>query len=130
MQNKTPARALQTLVLPSTLFVSGCLPHVARRNARIEPGFDLDLTVGGGGASRTDDQRPDDSIPVGAWLNAEVDLQLGTRHANNLGYAIQLKVPLLFLLTTLDLYLELPSTSPWFYGWVPSSAFSRASMPS
>ncbi|MBK6849864.1 MAG: hypothetical protein IPG96_20780 [Proteobacteria bacterium] len=121
MKPRLPSRLLATLTLLTTqaltaCLLTACLPHVARKNARIEPGVDLDLAVGGVLIGGTPPTRHLEGEPTELRPFAEVDLQFGARRANNLGYAIQLKVPLVFVLSSLDLYLELPSTSPWYYG--------------
>ena len=87
------------------------------RFIEVQPGVDLDVAVGGAAiAPGVAPQKGDRREPAQVWFFAEADLQLGTRRADNLGYAVQLKVPLLFALSSLDLYLELPSTSPWYDG--------------
>lgn len=121
MNPRLPSRVLTTLTLLTTqvlaaCLLTACLPHVARKNARIEPGVDIDLAVGGTLIGGTPATPYPEGEPTELRPFAEVDLQFGARRANNLGYAIQLKVPLLFVLSSLDLYLELPSTSPWYCG--------------
>lgn len=87
------------------------------RFIEVQPGVDIDVAVGGAAiAPGVAQQNGDRREPAQLWFFAEADLQLGTRRADNLGYAVQLKVPLLFALSSLDLYLELPSTSPWYDG--------------
>ncbi len=48
--------------------------------------------------------------------NAEVDLQYGNRTEDNSGWAVQAKVPLVFTFSTLDVYYEIPSSHPHYFG--------------
>ncbi len=93
----------------------GCFPNVGRTNANLEEGFDI---AASGGAVFVEDSSLvdyyDEDPNVG--FNVELDLQGAWKNADNSGFAVQGKIPLYYIFTTLDLYYQFPSSKPHFYG--------------
>lgn len=95
---------------------AACIPTLGRTNAKLESGFDVAFSAGGHVLSSGQDEL-EAATDTEAYPQGELDLQLGHRSpTHNAGVAAQLRVPASLIFTTLDLYLELPSQAPLYYG--------------
>lgn len=97
--------------------LAACVPTAARKNARIEGGVDVDLTAGMQyvAASESDTS---ESGSADQTIHLEIDVQYAKKTEDGSAFVGQIKIPLLYLFTTLDLYYQLPETnSKWFFGF-------------
>lgn len=108
--------ALGLIALSLVLSAAACIPTVARTNARLEPGVDFAIAGANGVLFEGEDEDGNTTETSPAYLHAELGLQYARRGSDNGGFAVQLKVPLAFVFTTLEAYYEFPSTHPWYYG--------------
>lgn len=92
----------------STLTIAGCVPSMARSNARIDPGFNVALA--GGAQFVGEGERGDgSSSSFDTVLHLEVDVEWAQKFEDDSGFAVQFKVPLNFVFMSLDLYYALPA---------------------
>jgi hypothetical protein len=99
-----------------TLFCA-CVPTAARRNARLEPGFDFDIIAGANTLLPGEDQDGNETQTRGI-THLEVDLQWANTYKDRSGVAFQLKVPINVFFTSIDAYYQIPGKHPrWYYGF-------------
>jgi hypothetical protein len=99
---------ISNALLLVALGASACVPTASRTNARIEPGVDVGLIGGvqivGEGESETGATKASSEI-----LHVEIDVQWAQRFDNASGFAVQAKVPINVVFSTLDVYYAFPS---------------------
>jgi hypothetical protein len=106
---------LLTILLLPQLF--GCIPNLARTNARIEKGFDATFSVGVDmQLPGKDEHGKQTQTTVLESPIPELDLQFGNTFENTSGLAVQFKIPLAFYASTLDFYFQLPKAGRWYFG--------------
>ena len=94
-----------------SLSFQACMPNLARTNARIEKGVDL-------GVNFLVDRTSKDTIQSDEQSRLQVNMQLGVggRNESNFGFSILGKAGILSS-PSLDFYMELPSSHPFYYGF-------------
>lgn len=108
-----PRMRAWTIVLAAAL--GGC-PMSARKNARVEPGFDLELTGGAAVFPPGEDESGDNTTATVTVPQAELHLQYGAADGDGGANAIQLKIPFSVVNGALDLYHQFPSSDGMDYG--------------
>ena len=106
-----------TLVACLGVFLAACVPTAARKNARIEKGWDVDLSAGmqyvPAGENNMASSSGADEI-----VHLEVDVQYAHKSEDGSAFAGQLKIPISIVFTTLDFFYQLPeNNSRWFFGF-------------
>lgn len=99
-----------------SLQLVGCFPNTGRTNANIDDKFDF--AVIGGGSLAPD--RPQDSFGEKEQVRASLDLEgqlYGAWPDMTVPFEIGIKVPLLFYLTTVDLYAQVVDEQPFHLGF-------------
>lgn len=95
----------------------GCIPNLARTNARLEKGFDATLSVGANtllpGKDQTGKTTQTKTWPFPV---AELDLQYANKLENSSAVAIQLKVPMGLYTSALDIYYQFVPMGSWYFG--------------
>lgn len=100
------------------VLIAACVPTAARKNARLEPGFDTDLTAGIQYMGEGEDEDGNPTEGGAVVEHFEVDLQWAATYADRSGIALQLKLPINFFFTSVDAYYQIPGTHPqWFFGF-------------
>lgn len=101
---------LVLIVIGPIAFTQSCAPNLARTNARIEKGFE-------GGVSGMRNLTSKDDVKHQNQSLTQINLEVGGGYRNekNMGFSVLGKAGI-GSVPTLDFYLELPSTHPFYYG--------------
>ncbi len=102
-------------LVSAIVFASACVPTAARKNARVQPGADVDFTGGVQYVLEGEDEDGNVTDAEEGLLYAEVDLQWGAALENEDALAVQLKLPLSLVYTAIDLFYQLPSADKRLY---------------
>jgi hypothetical protein len=105
------------LVAVFAVTVGGCVPTAARKNARLEDGINADLTAGMQYVEKGEQSDGTNSAPTSV-PHFEIDLEYAHRLDDGSGFAVQAKLPMNIVFTTLDFYYQVPDfNSKWFFGF-------------
>lgn len=85
---------------------AACVPTAARKNARVEPGVDVDVT-GGFQYILAGEDESGATTEVEEVPHVELDTQVAGDFSGGSAFAVQLKVPSTIVYTSLDLYYQL-----------------------
>jgi hypothetical protein len=95
--------------------LAACVPTAARKNAKLKPGLDLDVSVGTQYVKPGVDNKGETTKEV-TVRHLEVDGQWATKLNSGGAVALQLKVPINLFFTTADVFYQLPNNGNWYFG--------------
>lgn len=102
--------------MPLALLSAACVPTASRSNARLEPGLDVGIIGGVQIVGEGEDQNGD-STASSEFTHLEIDVQWAHAFDTGSGFAIQAKVPVNIVFTSLDFYYAFPSADSLAFGF-------------